>query len=440
MMEENKLAPHVEEIARALGDKLSAEEIESELKEYIEVYRLTIPMAKKTMVKKHGGDVSGFTAGLQRKLAELRPNEPNVDFVARVITTNDKTIEAKGEKKRIMYGLIGDETTTLSYTVWEPEGMQLEKGDVVSVKGAYTKEYRGRIEVHFGNRVTVRKEDPSTIGASDVAQGPPKVVTVNQIRDSMGYVEVKARVLSVAPKDITVQGEEKTIYSGTIADQTGRIQFTAWSDFGLKAGELVKISRATVKSWRGIPQVNFDDRAELLRVKEKFPTVEELSRASIVPISDVAGRGGAADVSVRGTIVEVRDGSGLIMRCQECKRALQKGTCKVHGRVEGYPDLRIKAVVDDGTGSISAVFGREITEKLMEFTLEECMDKARQAMNFDAIKDSLDEKLLFRVLDVGGNVTADAYGLSMIAKEAELVTPDTKEEIEKLLVDLEADK
>lgn len=439
-MEENKLAPHVEEIARALGDKLSAEEIESELKEYIEVYRLTIPMAKKTMVKKHGGDVSGFTAGLQRKLAELRPNEPNVDFVARVITTNDKTIEAKGEKKRIMYGLIGDETTTLSYTVWEPEGMQLEKGDVVSVKGAYTKEYRGRIEVHFGNRVTVRKEDPSTIGASDVAQGPPKVVTVNQIRDSMGYVEVKARVLSVAPKDITVQGEEKTIYSGTIADQTGRIQFTAWSDFGLKAGELVKISRATVKSWRGIPQVNFDDRAELLRVKEKFPTVEELSRASIVPISDVAGRGGAADVSVRGTIVEVRDGSGLIMRCQECKRALQKGTCKVHGRVEGYPDLRIKAVVDDGTGSISAVFGREITEKLMEFTLEECMDKARQAMNFDAIKDSLDEKLLFRVLDVGGNVTADAYGLSMIAKEAELVTPDTKEEIEKLLVDLEADK
>lgn len=439
-MEENKLAPHVEEIARALGNRLSAEEIESELKEYIEVYRLTIPMAKKTMVKKHGGDVSGFTAGFQRKLAELRPNEPNVDFVARVITTNDKTIEAKGEKKQIMYGLIGDETTTLSYTVWEPEGVQLERGDVVSVKGAYTKEYRGRIEVHFGNRVTVRKEDPSTIDASDVAQGPPKVVTVNQIRDSMGYIEVKARVLSVMPKDITVQGEEKTIHSGTIADQTGRIQFTAWSDFGLKVGELVKISKATVKSWRGIPQVNFDDRAELLRVKEKFPTVEELSRASIVPISDVAGRGGAADVSVRGTIVEVREGSGLIMRCQECKRALQKGTCKVHGRVEGYPDLRIKAVIDDGTGSISAVFGREITEKLMDFTLEECMERARQAMNFDAIKDSLDDRLLFSILDVGGNVTADAYGLSMIAKEAELVTPDTKEEIETLLVDLEDSK
>ena len=439
-MEENKLAPHVEDISRALGDKLSSEEIAEELREYIEVYKLTIPKAKETIVKKYGGDSGRFASGFQRKLAELRPNEPNVNFVAKVVTTNDKTIETKGEKKRIMYGLLGDDTTTLPYTIWEPEGFELDKGDVISVKGAYTKEYRGRVEIHFGNRVTVRKEDPSTIDASDIAQGPPKVVTVNQIRDSMGYIELKGRILSVDEREVNVKDEAKTIYSGTIADETGRIQYTAWSDFDLKQGELVKISKATVKSWRGIPQVNFDDRAEVLRVKEKYPTAEELSRSSIVPISDIAGRGGAADVSVRGTIVEVRDGSGLIMRCPECRRALQKGTCKVHGRVEGYPDLRTKAVIDDGTGSISAVLGREITEKLMGTTLEDCLDKARQAMNFDAIKDSLEDILMFRIVDVDGNVTADAYGLSMIANEAELVTPSPKEEIETLLVELEESK
>ena len=439
-MEENKLAPHVEDISRALGDKLSSEEIAEELREYIEVYKLTIPKAKETIVKKYGGDSGRFASGFQRKLAELRPNEPNVNFVAKVVTTNDKTIETKGEKKRIMYGLLGDDTTTLPYTIWEPEGFELDKGDVISVKGAYTKEYRGRVEIHFGNRVTVRKEDPSTIDASDIAQGPPKVVTVNQIRDSMGYIELKGRILSVDEREVNVKDEAKTIYSGTIADETGRIQYTAWSDFDLKQGELVKISKATVKSWRGIPQVNFDDRAEVLRVKEKYPTAEELSRSSIVPISDIAGRGGAADVSVRATIVEVRDGSGLIMRCPECRRALQKGTCKVHGRVEGYPDLRTKAVIDDGTGSISAVLGREITEKLMGTTLEDCLDKARQAMNFDAIKDSLEDILMFRIVDVDGNVTADAYGLSMIANEAELVTPSPKEEIETLLVELEESK
>jgi replication factor A1 len=436
-MEEEKLAPHVQEIARALGNKLSEEEIEAELRSYIEKYTLTIPQAKKTLVKKYGGDTSDFSAGFQRKLAELRPNEPNVDFVARVITANDKIIDARGEKKKIVYGLLGDESTTLPYTAWEPEGLELDKGDVISVNGAYTKEYRGRVEVHLGNRVTVRKEDPSTIEAGDVAQGPPRVVTVGQIRDGMGFVELKARILSVDTREVNVQGESKTIYSGTLADESGKIQYTAWSDFELQPGELLKISKATVKSWRGIPQVNFDERADVLRIKEKFPTTEELKKTSITPISDVAGRGGAAEVSIRGTVIEVRDGSGLITRCPECKRALQKGTCKVHGRVEGYPDLRIKAVIDDGTGSVSAVFGRELTEMLMGFTLEECMDRAKQAMNFDVVKDSMEDALMFKIIDASGSVTADTYGLSMIAKEAELRTPQVREDIERLLVDLE---
>ena len=436
-MEDDKLAPHVQEINRALGNKLSEKEIEDELRKCIEDYNLSIPMAKKTVVKRHGGDTSGFSAGFQRKLSELRPNEPNVDFVARVVSSNEKVIEAKGEKKTIWYGLLGDESTTLSYTAWDPQNLEFTKGDVISVKGAYTREYRGKVEVHFGNRVTVRKEDPSTIGVSDVAQGPPKVVAINQIQEGMGYVETKGRLLSVDEREVNVQGEAKTIYSGTIADGTGKIQYTAWSDFKLKEGELLRISKATVKSWRGIPQLNFDERADVTRVKEKFPSADELRKASVTPIADIASRGGAADVSVRGTVIEVRDGSGLIMRCPECKRALQKGTCKVHDRVEGFPDLRIKAVIDDGSGSVSAVIGRELTEKLTGLTLEECMDKARQAMSFDSIKDSMEDLLMFKIVEAMGNVTADAYGLSMIVREADLKSPDVREEVEKLLVELE---
>ena len=125
------------------------------------------------------------------------------------------------------------------------------------------------------------------------------------------------------------------------------------------------------------------------------------------------------------------------MRCPECKRALQKGTCKVHGRIEGFPDLRIKAIIDDGSGSVSAVLGRELTERLTGFTLEECMEKAQKSMSFDSIKDAMDDVLAFKIVDAVGNVTADAYGLSMIVKEADLKTPDVREEVERLLVELE---
>jgi len=239
-------------------------------------------------------------------------------------------------------------------------------------------------------------------------------------------------------REVTVQGQAKKIFSGVVADETGKVQFTAWSDFKLKEGEVIRISKAIVRSWRGIPQLNFDERAELTKVMEKFPSVEELQKSSRTMISEIASRGGISDAVVEGVVIEVREGSGLIMRCPECKRALQKGTCKVHGRVEGYPDLRIKAILDDGSGAVSAVLGRELTEKLIGSTLDECMAKAKEAMNFDVVKDMIDEQLTLKVLSVMGNVTADTYGLSMIVREAELAKRDVKQEAERLLVELEA--
>ena len=437
-MEIQKLAPHIEEIARALGDKLSEEQIAEELQKYVDVYKLSIPMAKRTIVKKYGGDSSGFSAGFQRKLAEIRPNEPNVDFVAKVLSANAREIQAKGEKKQIVFGFLGDDTTTLPYTAWEIEDLQLSKGDVISVKGAYTREYQGRVQINFGNRVSIKKEDPSTVGDIQVAQGPPRAVGIGELREAMGYVEVKGRILSLEPREVTVQGETKKIFSGVLADETGKVQFTAWSDFKLEQGEVVKVSRGTVKAWRGIPQLSFDERGEVIRIKEKFPSAEELRKTGVRMIAEIAAKGGAVDATVRGVLIEVRDGSGLIMRCQECKRALQKGMCKIHGRVDGYPDLRVKAILDDGSGAVGVVMNRELSEKLLDTTLDESMQKAKEKMNFDIVKDEMDELLTLKVLTVSGLVTADQYGLSMIAKEAQLSMLDVKQEAEKLLVELEA--
>ena len=437
-MEIQKLAPHIEEITRALGDKLSEEQIAEELQKYVDVYKLSIPMAKRTIVKKYGGDSSGFSAGFQRKLAELRPNDPNVDFVAKVLSANAKEIQAKGEKKQIVFGFLGDDTTTLPYTAWEIEDLQLNKGDVISVKGAYTREYQGRVQINFGNRVSIKKEDPSTVGDIQVAQGPPRAVGIGELREAMGYVEVKGRILSLEPREVTVQGETKKIFSGVLADETGKVQFTAWSDFKLKQDEVVKVSRGTVKAWRGIPQLSFDERGEVIRIKEKFPSAEELRKTGVRMIAEIAAKGGAVDATVRGVLIEVRDGSGLIMRCQECKRALQKGMCKIHGRVDGYPDLRVKAILDDGSGAVGVVMSRELSEKLLDITLDESMQKAKEKMNFDIVKDEMDELLTLKILTVSGPVTADQYGLSMIVKEAQLSAIDVKQEAEKLLVELEA--
>jgi LemA protein len=48
--------------------------------------------------------------------------------------------------------------------------------------------------------------------------------------------------------------------------------------------------------------------------------------------------------------------------------------------MEGTPDLRVKAIVDDGTGALTAIFPRALTERLIGRSLDEALAEARERM------------------------------------------------------------
>ena len=127
-----------------------------------------------------------------------------------------------------------------------------------------------------------------------------------------------------------------------LADQSGKIAFTAWSDFNLKEGEVIRISGAYIRSWRGVPKINFDERMELERLSDDYlPTIDELNSEMVTQIDRILEIGGGMDVAVEGFILDIKDGSGLIARCPECKRVLRDGECMVHGTQDGVADLRV---------------------------------------------------------------------------------------------------
>ena len=104
--------------------------------------------------------------------------------------------------------------------------------------------------------------------------------------------------------------------------------------------------------------------------------------------------GGMVDAAVDGIILDVRQGSGLVFRCPECNRVLQKNECRVHGEVEGNPDLRTKAVLDDGSGAMTVILNRVISERLLGKSLDKCMKEAKKAMDHSIIHDQLFDKLV----------------------------------------------
>ncbi|MFW5914822.1 MAG: hypothetical protein ACOCSO_03405 [Thermoplasmatota archaeon] len=439
-MKKEEIAPHVEEITRVLEGEVEEQEIWKEFEDYINLYKVDLETAKRGIVRKYGGDPGMLTQGVRKTIDSLRTTDGSVDLLVRVVTVNERTIDKKdGTQKKINYGIFGDETGTVPFTVWEPDRFDFQKGEVYQIQNAYVKEFQDKPQINLNERSVATKEDQDALPMPEgYSSAPAGEVGLSQLQEGMSSVTVTVRILSLEEREVNAKGETKTIWSGVVADETAKSQFTSWTDLGLKEGEVVKIQNAYVKSWRGIPQLNVNERSEVTRPDIDFPSTEELSPSRVRKIADLERVGGGVDVAVKGVVVDIKRGSGLIFRCPECNRQVQSNTCRVHGKVEGQPDLRIKAVVDDGTGTLTGIINREVTEALLGIELDSALQRAREAMDHEIIKEEMEEKMLAYLLWVQGNVISDDFGLMMIVNEARFPKEDVTGDARELLAKLEA--
>jgi replication factor A1 len=427
---DDDLQSHIDDVINALKEssekKVTREEVEEELSRFIE-YGVPIDQAKQTLVKKFGGGGVVFTdTSAERTLiSDLKPNQSSVKLLGHVIAVNPKEITVRGESRVIHYGILGDESGTIPFTAWSD--VELNKGDVIEVTNAYTREWQGATQLNFGDRVRVEKTDRDRLPKSAFE---PKQLKVKDLRSGLGRVDVTARILEVNERDADIGGETKKMFSGVLADETGKAQFTSWHDFKIKEDDVFRISGGYVKSWKGIPQLTFDSNASVKKVDKSKVAKGELE-VNKMPLHLLVEKRGALDVEVEGTIIEIRPGSGFIMRCPQCNRVLMNGDCSIHGKVKGTPDLRIKLVVDDGTGAVSAVLNKEISEKLIDLSLEDC-----KKMEAEDMLDLINKKLFTQRISLRGNALGDEFGTNIIPKHAELLEVDVKNEAEKLSEEL----
>ena len=432
-MVKDDLDSHIDYILNALKDNseidVTREEIVKELGKFIE-YGVPIDQAKQTLIKKYGGQAT-FSSSEQpseRKLiSDLQPNERSVNLLCRVIAVNPKEITVKGESRKIFYGILGDESGTISFTAWSSE-LDFEKGDVVEISNAYTKEWQGNVQLNLGDRIGIKKTDKKRLPESAFE---PKSVKIKDLKSGIGAVDVTARILELTERETEVDGETKKVFSGILADETGKAQFTSWHDFKFKEEDVLQITGGYVKSWKGIPQLTFDKKATVKKLdKNKIPKKDlQIQR---IPLFRIVEKRGALDVEVEGTIIEIRQGSGLILRCPECNRAIINDECSLHGKVEGKEDLRVKIVVDDGTGSITSILNKELAEKILGNTLEEY-----QKMDEDSLIEDINKKLFAQRISLQGNALGDEFGTTLLAKNAKIVDFDINEEADKLSQELE---
>lgn len=428
--------PIVEELYSALEGKVEKKTLREDLEKYVLKYRTGIAVAKDSIIKKYRNPRPAGTffngAPVTKKVKELEGTEMQVTIVARMVYVDKKTINTKAGPKEIISGILGDDTGTAPFTIWSSEG-EFEKGRVYTFKNGYTKKWQDQVQVNIGHNGSVIPNDDVTLPVptgNTSAPSSARDVNIADITDQTKSVNVTGRISGIESRQIKVKGEDKTVYGGILTDETGRIQFTSWVDHGLKDGEVITAKNAYIRSWKGIPQLNIGDNTQVERSDRAIEAAP--SGPSQKTVEDIMKVGGGLDLSITGTIVDVRGGSGLIKRCPQCNRSVLGEECSLHGRIEPVMDLRLKLTIDDGTGAISAIINRKDTESLTGITLDMAIDMAKEKGDMSVVADRMSSALLLKKVTVTGNVMSDEYGPQMSVRGTELATTDVQKEAEEL--------
>ena len=420
---ETDFETHVDDIVKAIGDKLERNVIVSELKRYVEEYGIDLATAKESIVRKHYGNPNALQMGAEKLLAQIGPSENNIQFKAKIVSVFRKEITTKeGAQKVLFEGEMGDSTMRMRYTYWS-EQCDFENGDVIEVLNAYSKSWNDRITLNI-NEGSMRKVEDAEL--EDLELGIVKQSTnvageeleLVNLKPGMSNVAVELRVLEVETRNITVKGEAKTIFGGNVGDKSGTCRFTSWEDHNIIAGKAYKVENAYVKEFNG-PDLQFGEYTKFTEVEgEDLPSLKDYEDGVQYTLAQLDERNGASDAVVEGHVFTIRDDSGLIFRDKETNRVIRNGD----DRKNAVPDLRIRMIFDDGSGSCTAYLNRELTEKILERDLDSCLEFVKENFGPEALLDEIEDALLLKPLKLRGFARSDEYGLSFFARSCEPAT------------------
>lgn len=399
---ENEFAPHVDEIKRALDNEIDGTNIIEDLKKLLE-YRVPLDEAKRSLIKKYGGTEKS----IPRKLSDIETGDRNIEVTVQVLELTHRTINIKGVEKTIFSGIISDGTAARSFTAWDD--YDLNAGDTIRVTHAYVRSWQEMPEINFGNRSEVTKLDIS------IEIDPEnEMKKLSELRGGEVNVHTEFRILDIETREINTKNGINKILTGFIADEVTKIPLTSWVTLPeLVAGNVVGVKNAYVRSFRGIPTLNISENSKVKKLDKNIVYSEPAN----IPIGELIKRDGAFDVTIEGNLLSIRQGSGLVFRCPECSRVIQKSMCRVHGKVEEIPDMRIKAVIDDGTGALMLVIDADLTKKVCGLTIQEAKKIAEASMSHKTVEEEVSRNMFGKIFSARGNMSKGDFGVTLVAKD-----------------------
>jgi replication factor A1 len=402
-----EIAKEIEERFSQKGYNIPINEIESRLDKLLNEFKVPPEEARRSVVnyflKEYNiskGDFfpkKGETPTV--KVSDITTDGEWIDIRAKVVQLWDNTHESIDQA-----GLAGDETGSIKFIKWaNAELPELVEGKSYLFKNVVINSYKERFQIDFNktSRIEEVQENIET-----------PILKVSDITSDGKWMDIRAKVAQLW--DNTHESIDQV---GLVGDETGTIKFTKWADSELPElveGKSYLFKNVAIKSYNERFQIDFNKTTQIEEIQDDIEI-------------------GTAEVEFTGAMVDIQSGSGLIKRCPECNRALIKGVCGEHMKVEGSYDLRIKAVMDDGVSVQDSLLNREISEQLTGITLDEAKQMATEELDQEVVIKKFKEKLLGRYYLVKG----PKLDRSILVKDISPLPPLELDQIDTIIAQME---
>ncbi|MFB6221596.1 MAG: replication factor A [Halolamina sp.] len=276
--------------------------------------------------------------------------------------------------------------------------LDVDQADVEERLQTLVGEYRVPIE-EARRSVVSHYLDEAGMERDELGSGDSEETLLGEIDEDEQWVDLRVKVA-----DLWEPGHESIAQVGLVGDESGTMKFVAFdtSDLPeLEEGQSYALSNVVTDEYEGSYSVKLNKTTGITELDEEIEVGDDAT-------------------TVEGALVDIQSGSGLIKRCPEddCTRVLQNGRCSEHGQVDGEFDLRIKAVLDDGTAVHEVIFDKETTEELTGIELDEAKQMAKDALDTTVVVEEMQDDLMGQYFEVTGPV----FGRYVLVDEFERLT------------------
>jgi ssDNA-binding replication factor A large subunit len=356
-------------------------------------------------------------------------SEGSVTVVGRLLASRKDVINRKDGSGSIdvVRGRIADDTGAIGFLSWE--SFDHEVGSLLKIENAQIRVFRDNPEINIGSSSKIEIFHDSNFSSAEdlVARS---VSRIEDLRDGSRDVEIVLEIQKMIKRDFQGRdGEAKSVWSGDVADPTGKCRCSIWFEppFDFESTPVVvRFKGVRVRAWQGIPDITVDNESqiEVLAAAPWGDDVDLANNVVDVELKDLSSGASRVGISTTGNVISIREDSGIIKRCPECRRVLRDGECATHGAQEGETDVRLRMVLDDGKSTISLIINKSASESLIGMNQEQISSHIVENGTMAFVQE-LRELLLGKKLKANGRTIVDEQGAMLLSDDVELIETDS---------------